>query len=212
MPYRLCRHIKTNGLQCQSPALSRQAFCYHHDSFRRRARAVRTPLRAVLPADTLAPTYDRNGNFSMEPLPEGAAPANAPVDLGLLEDAEAVQVAISAVVSALAGNRMEPRRATSLLYGLQLAALNCRNLPDPDLEDKSKMLRETTERDGERIAQRGLLEDQHWIYDEDEEDAEPDGAAEELAIHAEALSFEDLACKPNRMTILATIADASAMF
>ena len=180
MPYRLCRHIKTNGLQCQSPAMSREAFCYHHDSFRRRARAARTSAKPTLPVETLAPTYDRNGQFSMEPLPGGAAVANAPIDLGLLEDAEAVQVAISAVVNALAGNRMEPRRATSLLYGLQLAALNCRNLPDPDLEDKSKMLRETTERDGERVAQRGLLEDQHWTYDEDDEE-EPDTAAVELS-------------------------------
>ena len=28
--YQLCRHIKTNGLRCQSPALLGTAFCYFH--------------------------------------------------------------------------------------------------------------------------------------------------------------------------------------
>jgi hypothetical protein len=28
--YQLCRHIKTNGLRCQSPALGGSAFCYFH--------------------------------------------------------------------------------------------------------------------------------------------------------------------------------------
>ena len=30
MPYRLCRHIKTNGLQCHSPALDHGQWCYFH--------------------------------------------------------------------------------------------------------------------------------------------------------------------------------------
>jgi len=28
--YLLCRHIKTNGFQCQSPALTGSAYCYFH--------------------------------------------------------------------------------------------------------------------------------------------------------------------------------------
>ena len=28
--YQLCRHIKTNGLRCQSPALDGAAYCYYH--------------------------------------------------------------------------------------------------------------------------------------------------------------------------------------
>jgi hypothetical protein len=33
--YPLCRHTKTNGLLCQSPALIESAFCYHHQKARR---------------------------------------------------------------------------------------------------------------------------------------------------------------------------------
>jgi len=29
--YMICRHIKTNGLRCQSPALTGARFCYYHD-------------------------------------------------------------------------------------------------------------------------------------------------------------------------------------
>ena len=29
--YMICRHIKTNGLRCQSPALKGARFCYYHD-------------------------------------------------------------------------------------------------------------------------------------------------------------------------------------
>ncbi len=28
--YRVCRHIKTNGLRCGSPALTGGQFCYYH--------------------------------------------------------------------------------------------------------------------------------------------------------------------------------------
>jgi hypothetical protein len=38
--YPLCRHLKTNGIVCQSPALRESAFCHHHQKL---SRAVRTP-------------------------------------------------------------------------------------------------------------------------------------------------------------------------
>ena len=28
--YRLCRHVKANGIRCQSPALTGAHFCYYH--------------------------------------------------------------------------------------------------------------------------------------------------------------------------------------
>jgi hypothetical protein len=34
--YPLCRHTKTNGRRCQSPALATSAFCFHHQRARRR--------------------------------------------------------------------------------------------------------------------------------------------------------------------------------
>jgi hypothetical protein len=34
--YPLCRHTKTDGLLCQSPALTGSAFCYYHRRLRHR--------------------------------------------------------------------------------------------------------------------------------------------------------------------------------
>ena len=33
--YPICRHTKTNGHRCQSPAQGTSAFCYHHRNLRR---------------------------------------------------------------------------------------------------------------------------------------------------------------------------------
>jgi len=37
--YQLCRHIKTNGQRCQSPALLGSAFCYFHSRVHTMAKA-----------------------------------------------------------------------------------------------------------------------------------------------------------------------------
>ena len=37
--FQLCRHIKTNGLRCQSPALSGSAYCYFHSRAHTMAKA-----------------------------------------------------------------------------------------------------------------------------------------------------------------------------
>ena len=37
--FQLCRHIKTNGLRCQSPALSGSAYCYFHSRVHTMANA-----------------------------------------------------------------------------------------------------------------------------------------------------------------------------
>jgi hypothetical protein len=37
--YKLCRHIKTNGQRCKSPALSGSAYCYFHSRVHTMAKA-----------------------------------------------------------------------------------------------------------------------------------------------------------------------------
>ena len=37
--YQLCRHIKTNGMRCQSPALRESAYCYFHSRIHTLAKA-----------------------------------------------------------------------------------------------------------------------------------------------------------------------------
>ena len=161
MTFRICRHIKTNGIQCQAPALRDGKFCYFHTELRRRHQ----PLAAQTDTSTLRPVYDREGQFEgMEPLgqPSGG------IELGLLEDSRSVQVAISTVVNALATNRLEVRRATALLYGLQLAASNCRSLLKDESGNPEKMLREITgDPGGDPIANPGRNNKQTWVYPDD---------------------------------------------
>ena len=101
MPYPLCRHILTKGLQCKSPALTDGLYCYFHA----RLYARHSPYR-----------YPQNARAALTP--------GQHVELAALEDHESVQVALSVVVNALATGALEPPRAKVLLYGLSLAATN----------------------------------------------------------------------------------------
>jgi hypothetical protein len=105
MQYQLCRHIRTNGLQCQAPSLREATYCYFHNRLHQRHAAFRPQgeaARYVIPGQH--------------------------VQLLPLEDRESVQTALSVVINALALGQLETRRATALLYGLQLAAINTTKL------------------------------------------------------------------------------------
>jgi hypothetical protein len=91
--YDECRHIKTSGTKCQSPALKGKAYCYFHFRAHRQRRSAPGPEAA------------RGHEF----------------DAPLLEDRAAIQLAISEVVAAMARNRMDPDRGGKILWGLQLA-------------------------------------------------------------------------------------------
>jgi hypothetical protein len=76
--YNECRHIFTSGRKCQSPALKAEDFCYFHHKSRRRPLPQNQPY---------------------EPYTE---PTEIALNLSPLEDADAIQLAISDVVLALA--------------------------------------------------------------------------------------------------------------
>jgi hypothetical protein len=105
MQYQLCRHIRTNGLQCQAPSLREATYCYFHNRLHQRHAAFRPQGEAA--------RYVITGQH---------------VQLLALEDRESVQTALSVVINALALGHLETRRATALLYGLQLAAMNTTKL------------------------------------------------------------------------------------
>lgn len=98
MRYMECRHIKSNGCKCQSPALSGMPYCYFHA---RLHRALHNQ-KAV----------------------SAAAPAPGPdavLDLPAVEDRTAIQLALTQVLQGMGSMRIDPRRGTQLLYGLQIA-------------------------------------------------------------------------------------------
>jgi hypothetical protein len=105
MQYERCRHIKTNGLQCKAAALAGGIWCYFHNRLHQRHAAFR-PTQATR-------AYLIPGQH---------------IELTALEDRESVQVALSVVINALATGQLDIKRATALLYGLQLASNNARGL------------------------------------------------------------------------------------
>lgn len=116
-----CCHIKANGLQCGSPALSRAPFCYFHQRWRETRPNRRRPANAA-----------------------------AALDLPLLEDANAIQLALQQVMAAIIHNQIDNKKAGLLLFALQTASSNLKRTrfepfrsdllgqeleePDPSLE------------------------------------------------------------------------------
>jgi hypothetical protein len=105
MQYQLCRHIKTNGLQCKAAALNGGIWCYFHHRL-----------------------HQRHTTFRHTEATRGYLIPGQHIELAALEDRESVQVALSVVINALAIGKLDIKRATALLYGLQLASNNARGL------------------------------------------------------------------------------------
>lgn len=94
-----CQHVKADGNTCRSPRLKDSRFCYFHTAARDRVRRQRI-----------------------------AAEHKLPLQVPILEDRATVQLAIGDVVNALLADRIDQRRAALVLYGLQTASTNLRDL------------------------------------------------------------------------------------
>ncbi|WP_353070277.1 hypothetical protein RBB75_09355 [Tunturibacter empetritectus] len=105
MQYTLCRHVKANGTRCQAPSLTGQTWCYFHSRL-----------------------HQSHQKFRYTGAARGYLMAGQHIELTTLEDRESVQVALSTVINALATGNLDIRRATALLYGLQLASNNASSL------------------------------------------------------------------------------------
>jgi hypothetical protein len=154
MQYPLCRHIKTNGLQCHSPALTDGRWCYFHNRL-----------------------HQQHSIYRQTEASRGYLIPGQHIELSTLEDRESVQVALSVVINALATGQLDIKRATALLYGLQLASNNARGL---HTEPYAPNIVRTTEPspEGLDLAQPGATLDTDDLYhfneDEDEENQEED--------------------------------------
>jgi hypothetical protein len=133
MQYALCRHIKTNGTQCEAPSLGQGAWCFFHARLHQRHNRFR-PIEAATDSIIRA----------------------QPVHLNALEDRDSVQVALSVVINALASGQMEPRQATALLYGLQIASSNLARMNSNPSPAKIVVAAEPTS-DGQYLAEPGAV-------------------------------------------------------
>ena len=102
-----CKHVKSNGEFCGSPALRGRSYCYFHlTHIGRRLRAARSQARAQA---------------------QSAENAVVPLDLPPFEDANSIQISLMQVVDALLHNRIDTKRAGLVLYALQTASSNLAN-------------------------------------------------------------------------------------
>jgi len=95
-----CQHIKVNGVQCGSPALRRNRFCFFHKRFQ-----------------------DERIRLSADRSRHGVATFILPV----LEDANSIQMAIMQIMRLILIQQIEHKTASLLLYALQTASTNLRS-------------------------------------------------------------------------------------
>jgi hypothetical protein len=152
MQYELCRHIKTNGIQCKAPSLTGEDWCYFHNRL-----------------------HQRHSSYRHTAATRGYLLPGQHIQLTALEDRESVQVALSVVINALATGHLDTKRATALLYGLQLAATNSSRIQaEPFAPSVVRALHSTP--DGLDLAEPGAIyeisEYEEHEEDEDDEDDE----------------------------------------
>ena len=114
--FRTCQFVKTGGSLCQSPALTANDFCYHHQRDRLRQRNLQQ-ARKLKAASSLPATMDDVNARILESL-----------QIPAFDDAASIQVALSIVVQALVSNHISLRRAGLILYALHTAAANLKSV------------------------------------------------------------------------------------
>ena len=94
---RRCRHVKTNGTQCGSPALKGKELCYYHE---------------------------QNRPQPVELYMDGERYCDSQIVLPVFEDAHSIQTVIRQLVQLMLTRRIERKDAGLLLYALQIASSN----------------------------------------------------------------------------------------
>jgi hypothetical protein len=98
-----CQHIKINGTQCGSPAMRTKRFCYFHHA------------------------WHTVGHSGLKLTPD-AQPDLPGFHIPLLEDANSVQITLMQIMRLIATKQIDAKSAALMLYALQTAAANVRNL------------------------------------------------------------------------------------
>ncbi|MFZ0772617.1 MAG: hypothetical protein ACLP9L_14575 [Thermoguttaceae bacterium] len=157
-----CQHIKINGTQCGSPALHRRRRCFFHE-------------RAREQHDRIVKDQFKQARFV----------------LPVLEDANAVQMALMQVMQLLAWGEMDRKTAGLLLYGLQTASANLRNVDFEPGEPTDVVI------DREQVHRTDIggpqwdPEDFEWDEEEDAEEEAEDSVEENDAVTPAAAQTAD---------------------
>ena len=108
---RHCEHVKANGLFCGSPAMRGRNYCFFH------LNHIGHLLR-----------LQRYAAHGLQP---------PPLELPLLEDAASIQLALMQVTEALLNGTLDAKRGGLVLYALQTASSNLRNMAKAAKEEEN---------------------------------------------------------------------------
>ena len=173
--YPQCRYVRPSGGTCNSPALKGSHWCYYHGGLQHRKTIRHQSRRAdgrflALPAPQPAGDVTETIDYGPYPVaPALATATHASLDLPPLEDAVSIQLALIDVAQALAANQIDTNRAGLLLYALQVASANVRNMHLP-ISDAVRTVTFTEE--GTPLAPQDYGYDSEDYDDEDEDDDE----------------------------------------
>jgi hypothetical protein len=107
-----CQHIKDDGVQCASPALRRQKFCYFHKQWRQKRLVINTHIQRE----------------------------RWKITLPILEDANSIQLGLVQVMRLLVTGQIDHRTATLMVHTLQIASTNLKHTSfEPDLPRRNDL-------------------------------------------------------------------------
>ena len=98
-----CRHLRANGIQCRAHRVWKEDYCFFHLHHR---------------------TPHGMPKRSEEPPPP---PPSHGIEIPLLEDLSAIQIALGRVLTALSQGKITPTEARAYISGLRLAAQNVKH-------------------------------------------------------------------------------------
>jgi hypothetical protein len=159
-----CQHVKVNGTQCESPALRRRRLCFFH-------------VRCQDQRKRIMSDQFKQAKFVVP----------------VLEDANAIQMALMQIMQLLAAGQMEHRTGGLMLYALQTASTNLRHTRFEASDVTDVVI------DREDV-HRTAIGGPQWFeedFEEEEEEVEEEGT--EAAVQengVEENGVDDLAAKP----------------
>ena len=138
--YLECRHVRSDNRRCSAAAIKDSHWCFYHTQLhqqqilaRQRFEAARKPRLSDGTFASGDPAGDETSSACAKEAGKRLEQANEselslPLQLPAADDSASIQLALIQVLQALAANQLDPRRAGLLLYGLQVASSNVKNV------------------------------------------------------------------------------------
>ena len=120
-----CQHTKLSGVRCGSPAMKKRRYCYFH----RQVRLLQ---------------HRHSSKYARQ----------RPLVLPMLEDAASIQFALMEVTRAVLDDRISDKKAGLVLYALQTAALNLKQMNTEPQEELVRQQYPESASEMERIRRR----------------------------------------------------------